>query len=200
MYVNDSSRNQFTPQGGGSLSVIIEKHEYPTVRVGNLVWLAENLRMSAPDAVGYNDGQVNEYGLYYQPDGDFLSIAQRIPEGWRVATRDDWRNLFEECGGTFERFIDDCFDERYSNASNNKGLGLLSGGYRGANSRWYLDDEFWLYWSSTVKSGGYYYDIYGSSNGNVIRMSNSTESTFPNDSTNGASTYRCNVRLVKDAE
>ena len=183
--------------GGGDNTIEIEGYTYKFVKIGSLYWITENLRVTAPNAVTYKEGALNEYGLYYQPAGDFSTIENKLFDGWRIATRNDWLNLYSECGNNNNDFINNCFDERYRNANNLNGLTLLSCGYRGSGGGWYNDTANAIYWTSTIKSGNSYYDLYTNFNSDGdIRI----VGTFMNDSTSGNSEYRAAVRICKDVE
>ena len=95
-------------------------YTYKTVKIGNQWWLAENLRTTQ-----YNDGtnipnitnatqwETTQSGAYCTYDNDNQNIAKYgclynyyavetgklAPEGWRVATTDDYEALIAFCGG-----------------------------------------------------------------------------------------------------
>lgn len=103
---------------------------YHYVRYGNLEWTTENLRYhvttgTMPDLTpvrtdrGYYDDGVatkyyNSFGLLY----DYQTAVASVPEGWRLPTEADWKNLDEVTHG---------------NASS--AIKLSLGGY-------FLDDEY----------------------------------------------------------
>ncbi|MCQ2263116.1 MAG: hypothetical protein MJZ70_02425 [Bacteroidales bacterium] len=79
--------------------------EFPTVRIGNQVWMAKNLAVTV-------DNEGNELILgedYFYPNGDEANVekygllytwsaAMRIaPKGWKVPTADDWDELKDFC-------------------------------------------------------------------------------------------------------
>lgn len=182
---------------GGDNTVTIDGYTYNFIKIGSLYWITENLRVNAPNATTYREqSDINEYGLYYQPNGDFPVIEGYLTDGWRIATRDDFLSLYALYGNSDREFIKNCFSDRYSNGENLSGLNLLSCGYRGANSYWYNDNINSIIWTSTKKTTASNYDLY-------TGMRNSTEisisGTFMDDSTTSNSTYRCVVRICKDA-
>ena len=112
--------------GGGDSSVNIGGRDYPIVKIGNQVWLAENLdfkydvngsqipigleSVSSIEPRGnyyYNDETTygangNKYGLLYNwPAVKYLNDhrADLIP-GWHVPTADEWNALATAVGGT----------------------------------------------------------------------------------------------------
>jgi uncharacterized protein (TIGR02145 family) len=98
----------------------IEGNIYRTVKIGDQVWMAENLRTTK-----YNDGQDIPLGpigsawgnltapaycwLYYNPaNGEtygalynwyVVDTGKLAPSGWRVPTNEDWIELAEYLGG-----------------------------------------------------------------------------------------------------
>ena len=102
--------NSFARGDGGDF-VEIGGRRYPYVRIGNQLWLAENLDWKFPYNGGYvpigtanmpttpaawyynDDGtQYGQYGLLY----NFYCIGilnNLIPAGWRVPTKDDFNML-----------------------------------------------------------------------------------------------------------
>ena len=190
---NSGVSNSGVYNGGGGNTITIDGYTYNFVQIGSLYWITENLIVKAPNAVTYNNGQLNEYGLYYQPVGDFPIIENKLNDGWRIPTKNDFLNLYSECGNNENDFIRDCFNEKYANAQNLKGLNLLMCGYHSSNS-WYLDNQASLYWTKTIKSGTNYYDLYLRFNGQNVEV----DGVFMEDSTSGTGNYRAPVRICKD--
>ena len=92
-------------------TVNIGGRDYPTTKIGNQIWLAENLdlkwdglTMKSPveitEAAGWyfdNDEITygvngNKYGILYNWYA-LSGIESRIPTGWRVPTKEDWDSL-----------------------------------------------------------------------------------------------------------
>jgi uncharacterized protein (TIGR02145 family) len=66
-------------------------HDYPTVAIGSLVWMAANLAYPTPNSWCFDDQSDN-----CESDGRLFSWAAAMaacPTGWRLATDGDWADL-----------------------------------------------------------------------------------------------------------
>ena len=62
---------------------------YPIVKIGNQIWMAENLRYQAPGSWLNPDNPSLAYGRLYDP-----FIAQSVcPTGWHLPTEAEWNEL-----------------------------------------------------------------------------------------------------------
>ena len=129
----------------GTLTDSRDGKNYKTVKIGNLTWMAENLNYdNSATATGSIDSSFcydgipancTKYGRLYQ---EYAATAV-CPEGWRLPTADDWRDLTnavkEEFGdnngslravGEWENTI---FGDNVT-ATNASGFSALPAGYR----------------------------------------------------------------------
>jgi len=70
---------------------------YKTVKIGNQVWMAENLAYNAKGSRVYKDDPANgdKYGRLY----DWYTAMKACPPGWHLPSEEEWRTLIDFAGG-----------------------------------------------------------------------------------------------------
>ncbi len=158
----------------------IDGNVYETVRIGNQVWMAENLKTTryndgASIAYVINDNQwgsitIGAYCLNYRSEiyGALynwyaVNSGKLCPEGWRVPTAADWIILTEHLGGeeiaggklkatdTLEA-SDGLWHDPNKGATNETGFSALPGGSRSTYGTFDSSELFGHWWSSSENS------------------------------------------------
>ena len=129
----------------GTLTDSRDGKNYKTVKIGNLTWMAENLNFdNSATATGSIDSSFcydgipancEKYGRLYQ---EYATTAV-CPEGWRLPTADDWRDLtttakseFGDNNGSLRavgEWENTIFGDNVT-ATNASGFSALPAGYR----------------------------------------------------------------------
>ena len=148
-------------------------HVYKTVQLGNMTWMAENLRttrlndgtvlpnlcqgpkwaiMLDPAYCRYDNDSIS-YGLLY--NWHAVNSGKLCPAGWHVSTDDDWNNLISVIGsdtvgyklketGTFH------WQSPNTEATNETGFTALPGGYRNNVGGTFVNaGRIGYFWSAT---------------------------------------------------
>lgn len=133
--------------------------KYKTVKLGNQIWMAENLNYSYVKSFCYqnNETYCNNYGRLYM----WNEIKDIAPPGWRVPTKDDWKKLIEYFGN------DKLLHSKFIQVPPN-GFGTILGGFRDIGSLksgpvFSGKDMMALFWSITEKDkdNAYSCGVYG---------------------------------------
>jgi len=188
--------DKITPEPMNETGVVvdIENHSYNTVKIGDAWWMAENLKVTTYrngnpinlsqstsswntglEAYCLYDNNQSAPGLLYNKAA-VSSPNGLAPEGWHVATEQDWQNLERELGMSNEnidklnwRDEGSCGEKLKIQApagwsrfgtlwpSNSSGFTALAGGCRLGNGTWsnpgLFSTGFW--WSSSYLGNGF---------------------------------------------
>jgi len=73
-----------------------DRKMYKTVKIGEQVWMAENLAYNAEGSKYYDDDEKYEkYGRLY----DWDTAMKSCPDGWHLPSREEWQTLIDFAGG-----------------------------------------------------------------------------------------------------
>jgi uncharacterized protein (TIGR02145 family) len=180
--------------------VDIDGNIYPVVKIGNQIWMKENLRVSryrngglipnvtnntawSNSTIGarsyYDNDEANNviYGTlynWYTTRGDTL-----CPTGWGVPTDAEWTTLAEYlegeevAGGKMKTIGTTYWNSPNTGANNSSGFSVLPGGYRNNVGSFGGISYTAFFWSASEDDNDAWGRILGSDNSNVYRVTSS---------------------------
>lgn len=166
---DDNGKNTFKDNRDGKV--------YKTVKIGNQVWMAENLAFK-PSSGNYwaydnDDANIDTYGYLY----DWQTALNVCPAGWHLPSDEEWTELIDYLGGssvaggrlkatgTIESGTGLWYDPNFG-ATNKTGFTALPGGLRLQDGAFGTIDYVGNWWSATEGTTDitwYRYLDYGSS-------------------------------------
>jgi uncharacterized protein (TIGR02145 family) len=124
---------------------------YKTVKIGNQVWMAENLAFKPNNGKywAYNNDNTNvaKYGYLY----DFETAKNVCPIGWHLPTNSEWSALVNELGGLYK--ADKVLKSDW-NGTNSRGFNLLLAGFRDTDGSYFVHEVSAIWWTSSPESEG----------------------------------------------
>jgi len=132
---------------------------YKTKKIGDKVWMVENLNYAIEKSWCYKNNPKNgeTYGRLYSWD----AAMKACPTGWHLASDDDWKDL-EKSLGMPENDLNKTNTWRGTNqgtvllSDTTVGFNILLGGYRNPPSNYYTMDIQAFFWTSTEIGGQAY--------------------------------------------
>lgn len=201
---DEAPTDQIAPSATGTFTDERDGETYNWVRYGNLDWMAENYRYNLFDdnncrlyQKDEKDIDVTKYGRLYTHTG----ALNACPEGWRLPTDEDWKNLEMQMGMSASDA--NKMDERgniamrmVSQYDNQPAINILLAGYYmpqmtgGMTGDRFLGAKgyYWTASTDTEKGESFYIFRNFLANSSSIRRQSTT-----ND-------YMMSVRYVRDAE
>ena len=132
--------------------------EYKTCKIGNQIWLAENLKfeLDSDDCVAYDEDYqyFDKYGYLYCENG----LESAIPEGWHLPTRKEWETMvrFVKKDSRCKEVLSVIASEEWIESSSDKyGFSMFPGGMRDCGDDFELLGYSAHFW---VSEGGSRYD------------------------------------------
>lgn len=178
----------------GQISSFMDQRDgqiYKTVKIGNQWWMAENFNFKCEGSYCYNDSDSNclIYGKLYTLEAALL----HVPEGWRLPSDQDWKQLeaylgiapdeLDKLGGRGR------FSGRLLSNGGGSGFDALSAGYfswcKNASNHLRYEADFWT--STYTQEGLPILRIILTRSGKVIRYWPGCQSA-------------CSVRYIKNDE
>jgi uncharacterized protein (TIGR02145 family) len=152
-----------TPAESGEFTDTRDGQKYRTVKIGNQIWMAENLNFKIDGSWCYDDDEANGkiYGRLY----NWEAAKMACPAGWHLPSDDEWEVLVNAVGG---RGVDgkhlksktgwypsnwdkiECLDTY--------GFSALPGGARGLDGSFFNAGGFGYWWTATGYDAGNAYN------------------------------------------
>lgn len=181
---------------------------YRTVKIGDQVWMAENLNFETDSSFCYNNEESNcaKYGRLYRwaaavgksesecgygktcslPSGNIQGVC---PSGWHLPSKAEWETLFNAVGGqsTAGKVLKSSsgWGSR-DNGTDSFGFSVFPAGDRDNNGNYDYEGSGADFWSSTEGNSDYAYGMY-------LGYRDDNAYLFNDDKSNGFS-----VRCLKD--
>ncbi len=122
--------------------------QYKWVKIGNQVWMADNLNYMSAESWNYNNIPVEDYGRLYS----WKAAVNSCPKGWHLPTDNEWIKLTDHLGGanTAGRKIRAKHDweDAYFKGSNKSNFSALPAGSRKTNGAYMGRGNTTVWWSS----------------------------------------------------
>jgi uncharacterized protein (TIGR02145 family) len=169
---------------------------YKTTKIGEQVWMAENLNYEVDGSKCYNDSTAycEKYGRLY----NWETATKVCPSGWHLPSNDEWETLIDFVGGdeaagkylkSKSGWLENSNGE--GNGEDKYGFSALPGGSGGGYGYRFIEVGNW--WSDSEYNRK---DNYGRNNG---AFSRSMEGDFEDAlSYNADKDYLYSVRCVQD--
>ncbi|MDR3012348.1 MAG: fibrobacter succinogenes major paralogous domain-containing protein [Chitinispirillales bacterium] len=141
--------------GSGTFTDSRDAQTYRVVRIGDLMWMAQNLNYMAVNMSCYDNDPSNcaKYGFLYTWDAAMTAC----PAGWRLPTCEDWANLTQAAGGegvagSRLRSTTDWvpFEDGFILGTDGFGFSALPGGYLGIDGAFWNVGAYGSWWSATA--------------------------------------------------
>ena len=197
--VSSSSRVIEVTVETGTMTDERDDQEYKTVKIGDQVWMAENLNYSGAEVIGASA----LLGWCYDNDDDYCATYGRLynwktatkacPSGWHLPDTAEWNGLVYAIGDSLtagaklKSAVSWTGDD--GNGEDTYGFTALPGGFRKEDyydGQYYDIHKFANFWTSSTKDDSYAYHM-------TIRFDNAKISTIADPLS-----YSLSVRCVKD--
>jgi uncharacterized protein (TIGR02145 family) len=128
--------------------------EYKIVKIGEQVWMAENLNYATGVHRCYDDDEekCNKYGRHY----DWNTAKEACPKGWHLPSNEEWGKLY--------RFADSSMAGKHLKSKtewdglDTYGFAALPSGYSNSGGDFARLGDLTIWWSASDTTDRYAYD------------------------------------------
>ncbi len=166
-------------QQTGKLEDLRDDKTYKTVKIGNQVWMAENLAYK-PNSGKYwaydnNKDNVAIYGYLY----DWETACNVCPTGWHLPSHEEWSQLTDFAGTNPSFKLRAKADWNNGNGTDDYGFSALPGGSRNLTGTFSKLTKGGAWWSSTeTGSSDAWNRVMIPSNGRVFNIDDNKRNGF----------------------
>jgi len=125
-----------------------------TVKIGNQVWMAENLNIKIGNSWCYKE--INSYCDKYGRLYDWETAKKACPKGWHLPSKQEWDDLIDAAGGKgiAGKTLKAKSGWDYNDGTDAFGFSALPGGRGDTGGRFYHDGSFGNWWAATGNGRG----------------------------------------------
>lgn len=139
---------------GGTFTDSRDGQTYKYVKIGNQVWMAENLNYETENSYCYNDSIENceKYGRLYT----WEAALNACPSGWHLPTKEEFKTLRFNVGGSdvagkMLKSTTGWYDD--GNGVDKYGFNVLPAGFRNFYGIFFNAGKYANFWSATENDG-----------------------------------------------
>jgi len=132
--------------------------KYRAVKIGNQVWMAQNLNYQTGNSWCYDNNNTNceKYGRLY----DWNTAIKACPSGWHLPSSEEWNGLVTAVGGkdvAGKMLKSTSGWDNNGNGFDGNGFSALPGGYRDTDGSFYGVGKYGRWWTATERGSGIVY-------------------------------------------
>jgi len=158
----EAKREAYIKANGGTFT---DSRDSKTYKVGEQVWMAENLNIEMGNSKCYDNNPENcqKYGRLY----DWETAMKACPSGWHLPNANEWKPIVNLAGGEEKAgkelkassgWKDSEDGDKNGNGTDNYGFSALPGGYGNSDGGFNSVGSHGNWWSSFEKDSDYVYD------------------------------------------
>lgn len=131
-------------------------NSYPTVKIGQQIWIAKNLNVNVPGSMCYENDPANckKYGRLYT----WKAAREACPTGWHLPSKDEFGKLLATVRASSGVRSEALRAGSWNNGENKYGFSALPAGYYSSYHEEFYDLGYRAdFWTSTEIDSSYAY-------------------------------------------